>query len=983
MPDLASIVGRGAALERVRPLLDGLAGGSGGVVLVSGEPGIGKTRFTSELADQLAIAGANVAWGCCQEITTSQAYRPWLEALRSLVDQSLLQELLPKPMWARMGRLFPEFEGLSDGDHADRPDESQIVLIDALRQLLTALAERQPISIVLEDVHWSDDGSLRLVEFLAPDLAAHPIELLLTYREQEALDHATLRDVVGGLSSLPNVQRVALDRLTAEGTRGLLEMELDDPTSIDAAMVEAVHRRTAGNPFFIRQVAQMLNLPDSASGDLAAVPPAVQDVIERRLNRLSAETRQYLEAVAVCGWEFRPAMAREVDSFEVDPAILLEDAERRGFIEADPAVRLGYRFVHHLVWEAVYGAISPVRRARLHARVAEQLERTSPADRDERLSMIASHLERSGDAAEPGHALELFVDAGEQALDRQALESARRWFGYAVELAEQQHLSQALLGLRARLGQALCDTRLGDTQSSIDRLERIAYQGLECGDPVFIGDSVFEFIRYWGPFTGYLDPDMVTPLIDRALEAVDDEAAAPRARLMLCRAYQLFNSGQPDHLEEARALAEQAIGTARKSGSDAVLADVLSGSHIVWWEPRFADVWTEHTSEAAELCRKLDRVEELVSILGWGFYRRFEAGELVVPESERAELDRLILRSVSSTGASYRTWHEAGAMALGGDIDRARALLKEEERGKLHETRGSFPYRRVSNWLSLARHDGTIGQLRERLRTVWDQPPPVEGTTLDADRAFRHLIEGDIDDAVSDAYRVIDSGFTRFEMDQDRPGALAMMAEVAFEAGDVEMGQAVYPELRALNGIVPSPMKGFFGSTWRHLGLLSRLVGEPERAREEFGRALEANGGFGPSIWTGLTQADYADLLTDLLTEVGDPDDAEHARELYRTAAEIAERQGAAVLVERCRVALAGDVGAVARVELPDGLTRREAEIIRLIARGMTNNEIAAELVLSVRTVERHVTNAYGKIGARGRADATAYVLKAGLEAGT
>ena len=120
-----------------------------------------------------------------------------------------------------------------------------------------------------------------------------------------------------------------------------------------------------------------------------------------------------------------------------------------------------------------------------------------------------------------------------------------------------------------------------------------------------------------------------------------------------------------------------------------------------------------------------------------------------------------------------------------------------------------------------------------------------------------------------------------------------------------------------------------------------------------------------------------------MLTEIGDPDDAEHARELYRTAAEIAERQGAAVLVERCRVALAGDVGAVARVELPDGLTRREAEIIRLIARGMTNNEIAAELVLSVRTVERHVTNAYGKIGARGRADATAYVLKAGLEAGT
>ncbi len=120
-----------------------------------------------------------------------------------------------------------------------------------------------------------------------------------------------------------------------------------------------------------------------------------------------------------------------------------------------------------------------------------------------------------------------------------------------------------------------------------------------------------------------------------------------------------------------------------------------------------------------------------------------------------------------------------------------------------------------------------------------------------------------------------------------------------------------------------------------------------------------------------------------MLTEIGDPDDAERARELYRTAAEISERQGAAALAERCRVALDRDVGIVARVELPDGLTRREAEVIRMIARGMTNNEIAAELVLSVRTVERHVTNAYGKIGARGRADATVYVLRAGLEPST
>lgn len=979
MADHISIVGRGAALERVRPLLDGLATGSGGVALVSGEPGIGKTRFVSEVAEQFSDAGARVAWGRCQEITASQAYWPWLQALRSLVDESLLQELLPKPMWPRMHRLFPEFEGLAGGDTEGWQDEARVVLFDSLRQLLVALAAREPLALVLEDVHWSDEGSLRLIEFLAPQLAEHPIGLLVTYREQEARDHEALPDVVGGLSSYSNVQRVALDRLTEDETSRLLALELDEPTAMDATMVDAVYRRTAGNPFFIRQIGQMLNQPDSAGLDLAAVPPAVQDVIERRLSRLEPETRQFLEAAAVCGWEFRLALVREVDSFESDPAVLLEDAEHRGLIEADPSGRLGYRFGHHLVWEAVYQATAPVRRAGLHARAAEQLERVHRADRDEHLSMIASHLERGGDVVEPGHALQVFVDAGQQAWDQQSLGGARRWFAHAVELAEQQGRSRELIGLRARLGAALCVLYVGGSQSAIDELERVAHESLETGDAGFIGDAVYSFVRRWGGFTGNLSPELVMPLIEEALEVVGAEASGARARLMTINAMQfVYAWDQPDHMERARELADAAVAIAREVGNDSVLADALGGAYATLWGPRHAARRDPVQREWLELFRTLDRPQELGVAMMCMAGRRFEAGDLTLLASERDELEGLLHRAANRTGRSYLAWRDMAAVALQGDFAGAHELLEREEQDSGGDST-EMACRRVPSWLSFARHDGSIAESSERMHALLAKGTYVEGTTLDASSAYLALMDGDADGATEAMARVVDCDFVRLEMDQDRTGALAMLAEVAVELGDVERGYAIHGELRLLGGINSAPLHGIFGSTWRHLALLSRLVGELERAREEFELALEFNEGMGPSVWTGVTQADYAELLL----EMGAREDGTRAAELYRLAAEIAESQGAPMLAERCRVALGGVSGGNGHAVLADGLTRREVEILRLIADGMTNNEIADALVISVRTVERHVTNAYGKIGARGRADATAYVLKAGSEVST
>ena len=662
------LVGREDQLAALDGVLAGARGGRGRVVLVAGEPGIGKTRLAGEAARRAAAAGMRVAWGRCHEGDGAPALWPWAQVVRQLAAElgpgQLAAMLGPSAAW--LGPLMPELAGPAR-PAGPRPvadlGAARFQLNQAVAGLLRRLAEARPLLVVVDDLHWADVPSLSLLASLAADLKDASLVVAGTYRDVEALPGRPLADTLGALAREPVVERIALGGVGRAGVAALIGATIGGRPA--EPLVEAVADRCGGNPFFITELVRLLQserrlaAADAAVAARREVPVGVRDVLRARLARLPAQTGTLLMVAAVAGRGFDLDLIEAVTGLDDEPALdAAEAAVLAGLVIEDDRAAGRYRFAHALVRETIYEDISRARRARLHARVADALVATRGAE-PEPAAEMAYHCWQAAPVIGPDRVLPHLLRAGEQAVAQLAYEAADEQFSRALELADQlpagPQATEQEIHIAARLGTVRLVTRgLADPDAAqaLARARSLAVRAGKRGEPaegrwalfvshlirselgpahelgaelVALGseqnDPALLSAGHWQVGTVALtrgDVQEAQHHLEHALAASRDIAPgvpgdAPVDLTLLCQGYLGVARAYQGHVDAALRLTGQAVGSARRLGDPFGLVFIL-----------FCDEWAATVAEA--VTRVLDSAAEAAALIGKHGFRQWGIG---------------------------------------------------------------------------------------------------------------------------------------------------------------------------------------------------------------------------------------------------------------------------------------------------------------------------------------------------------------------
>ncbi|HMK07934.1 MAG TPA: protein kinase, partial [Anaerolineales bacterium] len=439
------LIGRRSELDRLRQLWSQALGGESVLVLISGEPGVGKTRLARELMATARLGGATVLSGGCYEFEATTPYLPFVEALRDWVREASVDRLrqVVDTSGPEVARMAPEAEralGPQPARPPLTPGEERLRLFDSLAGALQRMATPHGLLVFLDDLHWADSGTLQLLHYMLRHLRHDRVLFLVAYREVELDRTHPLAEAIVEWNRERRAARLALGRLSRDETAAMLA-SLFQAESITPEFAEAIQRETEGNPFFIEEVVKALiesgvvyrqdgRWERKAIDDLA-IPQSVKEAIGRRLNRLDEATLEVLHAAAVIGKAFSYGVLQ--DSLAKPDADLLPALDHATAAQlVTPLEGEAYAFTHDKIRETLYDEVNPIRRRRLHFQVGEALERRRTADTRARTQDLAYHFTAAGDAQ---RGLEYSLQAAEQARQLYAWDEAVQFLDTARECA--------------------------------------------------------------------------------------------------------------------------------------------------------------------------------------------------------------------------------------------------------------------------------------------------------------------------------------------------------------------------------------------------------------------------------------------------------------------------------------------------------------------------------------------------------------------
>ena len=462
-------IGREAERADLRRHLEEALAGRGSLVLIGGEPGVGKTRLTEEVAAEADERGARVLVGHCSQMEGAPPYIAWVEILEQAVaraaDPAALRALLGESA-GEIARIVPELRRIYDDIPAPfelPPEQERRYLFNSIRDFVARAADIRPLLLVLDDLHWADEPTLLLLEHLAEALDDIPALVIGTYRDVELEVDRPLARFLESLLRRRLAERISLKRLDETGVAAMLEALAGQEPPPE--VVRVVYDETEGNAFFVEEVFEHLHEEgrlldergrwrrDVRVGEVD-VPESVRLVIGRRLQRLSDEARKLLTAASTIGRVFDVNLLEAVtETGEEDLLDALELAESARLISPSADDPDRFEFSHELIRQTLLAGLSALRRQRLHRKVAESIEVRLGEQAEERAEELVHHLLNAGGGADPAKLLRYLRAAGERAMAAAAWEDALRHFENALTLVEGDRRARA--DLLVDLGSAL------------------------------------------------------------------------------------------------------------------------------------------------------------------------------------------------------------------------------------------------------------------------------------------------------------------------------------------------------------------------------------------------------------------------------------------------------------------------------------------------------------------------------------------------
>jgi class 3 adenylate cyclase len=899
----APLMGRARELAT---LLDGLGAAEQGqprLLLVSGEPGIGKSRLLEEFGRQAAAREATVLWGRCWEAGGAPPYWPWVQSLRAFVRGSHLREV-GEALGAdavHLAQLLPELRkaapDLPDPPAVD-PETGRFLLFDAVVSFLRAASGSAPIALMLDDLHAADTPSLLLLRFVARELRAMRVVLVAAYRDTELAPGHPMLVTVGELTREAVTRRVALAGIPEAELAPLVEAVAQRVPSPD--LVAAIHRDTEGNPLFVGEVLRLL----SAQGLLASeidpatwprtVPESVREVIGRRLALLSEPCTEALRAISVLGRDFRLDAAEGLTGSPRNDLLgLLEEAESAGVVAPVPGSLTRRRFGHALVREVLYADLGAARRAALHGRAGELLEDLHGSQVESRLAELAHHFFQAAQAGEASRAVGYARRAGDRAAALLAHEEAVRLYGMALEAldlagedaADRCELLLALGDVQARAGDgdAARATFLAAAglARQLGRAEELARAALGYG-----GRFVWEAARG--------DPNLVL-LLEDAVRSLGDADSDLRARVLA----RLAGGPLRDQVDRGPRdrLSAEAVDIARRLGDPATVAYVLDGRYAAVWWPENLEERLEIATDLVDMARKAGDKERELQGHHYRCLALLEGGDMdgVVSELEskarlaeelRQPAQRWYLESVRVTLATFQ-----------GRFDEAESMLPGAHEVGLRAEGAMADVYQTLQLYSLRREQERLGEIVDQLERTAGRfaTYPVLRCIL----AQTYIELGRNDDAIRLLRTLADDGFSALPRNDEWVYSMSILAEVAAHLGDAEISVELYEQLRpfAHRQAVSAP-DACTGSVSRNLGLLAAAAGRWDQAIRHLRDGLEANHRSGARPWAARCAVELARVL------LAGERDRDEAIGLVRTALDEARTLGMPRLVSAGREVL-------------------------------------------------------------------------------
>jgi hypothetical protein len=876
-----------AALEEAMKLA---RSGRRQVVLLSGEPGIGKTRLASYAAHHAHSEGFAVVWGACTE-ELAVPYEPWIGVCSQLVESAPV-ELLVRHVEKHKGelrRLARNLEArVSDlpAPQSSDPETERYLLFNAVAALLGEVAETVSLCMVLDDLHWADAQSLALLKHLLRSCEQGSLQAIATYRDSDLGKDHPLTAVLADLRSLQGVQRIALHGLDAdevvEFMTAMAAHELDADGLELAAQIAA---ETDGNPFFVGEMLRGLSESgalvfdeetsrwsvDSSAG--LALPESVREVIERRVERLGEQSVEVLTLAAVIGRSFELELLSAI--VEIDETALLDHLEEavRATVLAESSDQVGrFRFVHALINQTIYDSLGSTRRARLHQRVAEALEGLYGADPAEHLGELALHWRLAAVSVDRGKAADYALKAGQRALENLAPAEAVKYFADAVEQtgdAEGRERCEALIGL----GEAQRQTGVAAYRETLLEAARIAS---ELGDADLAARAALANSRGYASVVGERDDERVAAIV-RATELDEPPNPVRRAQLLALQATEL--SWDVD-LARREALVDEALALVRGTVNIGALAAVLVRAWQAIWSPQTLELRRELPSEAADCAATLGDPALAFWAQNQAIISFTEHGDLAQGR-DAAEHARTLAEELGQpTLLWFNYFVRAGLELVRGDLVAGERLAEQafqlaQEAG---EPDAVLIYGAQITFTRLYQGRGhEIIEMHRQAASAFAGVPAFRAG-LASTLCWLELHDearGILEQAASDRFEHI--GATAATL-----ATLASYADAAFLGSDARPAEMLRGRLEPFAEQVAFNAAYGLGHVRMWLGLLAAVLGEHQRADEHLQFACDFHQANDMPLWAARGQLGWAEALAARDDPAAARDHAARALELSR-----------------------------------------------------------------------------------------------------